>query len=44
MKLDDIGYIHCDAQGAENFIFSNGLETLIKYKPVILYENNELYG
>lgn len=42
--LDDIGYIHCDAQGAENFIFSKGLETITRCRPVILYENNELYG
>ncbi len=44
MKLEDIGYIHCDAQGSENFIFSKGIETIRKFKPVILYENNELYG
>jgi FkbM family methyltransferase len=44
MKLDDIGYIHCDAQGSENFIFSKGIETIKKYRPVILYENNEIYG
>ena len=44
MKLDDIGYIHCDAQGAENFIFSKGIETIKKYRPIILYENNEVYG
>ena len=44
MKLDDIGYIHCDAQGAENFIFARGIETITKYRPVILYENNELYA
>lgn len=44
MKLDDVGYIHCDAQGSENFIFSKGVETIKKYRPVILYENNELYG
>jgi len=43
MKLDDIGYIHCDAQGSENFIFSKGIETITKYRPVILYENNEQY-
>jgi len=43
MNLDDIGYIHCDAQGSENFIFSNGIETIQKYRPVILYENIELY-
>ncbi len=44
MNLDDIGYIHCDAQGSENFIFSKGIETIKKYRPVILYENNEVYG
>ena len=44
MNLDDIGYIHCDAQGSENFIFSKGIETIKKNRPVILYENNELYG
>ena len=44
MQLDNIGYIHCDAQGAENFIFSKGIETIKKNKPVILYENYELCG
>ena len=44
MNLDDIGFIHCDAQGSENFIFSKGIETIKKYRPIILYENNELYG
>lgn len=44
MNLDDIGYIHCDAQGSENFIFSKGINTITKYRPVILYENNQLYG
>lgn len=44
MKLDDIGYIHCDAQGSENFIFSKGLETITKYRPVILYENMDFGG
>ena len=44
MNLDDIGFIHCDAQGSENFIFSKGIETIKKYRPLILYENNELYG
>jgi FkbM family methyltransferase len=44
MKLEDIGFIHCDAQGSENFIFSKGIETIQKYRPVILYENNELHG
>jgi len=44
MKLDNIGYIHCDAQGSENFIFAKGLETITKYRPVILYENTDFYG
>ena len=44
MEIDDIGFIHCDAQGAENFIFSRGLERIEKDRPVILYENIEFYG
>jgi len=44
MQLDDIGFIHCDAQGSENFIFSKGLETITRCRPVILYENIDLYG
>lgn len=40
LNLQNIGFIHCDAQGAENFIFSKGIETIKKYKPLILYENN----
>lgn len=44
MNLNDIGFIHCDAQGSENFIFSKGLETIKKYRPVILYENYDFYG
>jgi FkbM family methyltransferase len=44
MELDNIGFIHCDAQGSENFIFSKGTELIKKCRPVILYENNELYG
>jgi len=44
MELDNIGFIHCDAQGSENFIFSKAIETVTKHKPVILYENNELYA
>ena len=43
MNLENIGFIHCDAQGAENFIFSAGLEMIKKHRPVIFYENNELY-
>ena len=41
MGLENLGYIHCDAQGAENYIFSNAVNTITKYRPVILYENNQ---
>jgi FkbM family methyltransferase len=44
MPIEDIGFIHCDAQGAENFIFSKGLNLITKNRPVIYYENNEEYG
>jgi len=44
MAHENIGFIHCDAQGAENFIFSSAIETITKYRPVIYFENNELYS
>ena len=44
MKLDDIGFIHCDAEGSENFLFSKGIETIKKCRPVILYENKDFNG
>jgi FkbM family methyltransferase len=49
IKLDDldfenIGYIHCDAQGSEPFIFSSATQFIKKHRPVILYENSDLYG
>ena len=44
MNLDDIGFIHCDAQGSENFIFSKGIELIKKNRPVILFENNEIHA
>jgi FkbM family methyltransferase len=44
LNLNNIGFIHCDAQGSENFIFSKSLETIRKFRPVILYENYEFYG
>jgi FkbM family methyltransferase len=43
-KIKKIGFIHCDAQGAENFIFSEGKKFLKKNRPVILYENNKKYN
>ena len=44
MNLENIGYIHCDAQGAENFIFSGGINTIKKNRPVIYYEDNERWA
>jgi FkbM family methyltransferase len=44
MNIPNIGFIHCDAQGSENFIFSKSIDTINKFKPVILYENYEFYG
>lgn len=44
MNLDNIGFIHCDAQGSENFIFSRGVNTISKYRPVIYYEDNERFA
>ena len=40
LEHDNIGFIHCDAQGSENFIFSQGLNFIKKHRPVIYYENN----
>jgi hypothetical protein len=39
MDLENIGFIHCDAQGAESFIFSKGLDTIKKDRPIIYYED-----
>jgi FkbM family methyltransferase len=44
MSLENLGFIHCDAQGAESFIFSRAKETITKFRPVILYENKDIHG
>lgn len=44
LDIENIGYIHCDAQGSENFIFSKGINIISKNRPVILYENKDFYG
>ena len=41
---ESIGFIHCDAQGAENFIFSAAVQTLTHHRPVVLFEDNATYG
>lgn len=40
-EFQDIGYVHIDAQGAENFIFSSSKEFFKKYRPIVYFENNE---
>ncbi len=44
LDIQNVGYIHCDAQGAENFIFSRGKNLIARDRPLILYENKEFYG
>ena len=44
MNFENIGFIHCDAQGSENFIFSEAINTIRRCRPVILYENNYIHG
>jgi FkbM family methyltransferase len=44
MNFNNIGFIHCDAQGAENFIFSKALRIIETNRPVIYFENNQTYG
>ncbi len=41
-ELDNIGFIHCDAQGSEPFLFSGAKELIRKNRPVILYEDKAL--
>jgi len=44
MGLENVGYIHCDAQGSENYIFAKAKETLRRSRPVIYFEDNAKYG
>jgi len=44
LNIDNVSFIHCDAQGAEPFIFACGRQFIAKNRPVILYENMDLYG
>lgn len=34
--IDNVGFIHCDAQGSGNFIFSHGLDLINRDRPVII--------
>ena len=44
MGHTNIGFIHCDAQGAEQYIFSKAQETIKRDRPVIYYENPQSDG
>jgi FkbM family methyltransferase len=44
LNIENVGFIHIDAEGAENFIFYGCQETIKKYKPVIFYENNQKFN
>ena len=44
MGFDNIGFIHSDAQGAEPYLFYGARKLIKKNRPVIYYENIELYG
>jgi FkbM family methyltransferase len=41
MDFKNIGYIHCDAQGSEPYIFSSAVNLISKNRPVIYFENNK---
>lgn len=43
-EINNIGFIHCDAQGSENYIFMGAEKLITKFKPCIFYENNTQYG
>jgi hypothetical protein len=44
MNVTNIGFIHCDAQGAEPFIFSKGIDLIKRDMPVIFFEDNVRFG
>jgi FkbM family methyltransferase len=44
MGFDNIGFIHSDAQGAEPYLFYGARKLIKRNKPVIFFENIELYG
>lgn len=42
LKLDNLGFIHADAQGSEPYIFWGARETIKKYMPIIFYEDESI--
>ena len=43
-NIENVGFIHCDAQGSENYIFYAGQQFLKKHRPVVLFEDATIYG
>ena len=43
LDVDDCGFLHIDAQGAEQHIMYSGLRFIENHRPVILWENNIKY-
>jgi FkbM family methyltransferase len=41
LEHQNIGFIHCVAQGSESFLFSKGLNLITNFKPFILFSNNK---
>jgi len=44
LGLDNIGFIHSDAEGSENLVFYGARELIRKNRPVIYYENYRVCG
>ncbi len=44
LNIENVKFIHCDAQGAEPYIFSYAKDFIKIYRPVILFENYLLTG
>jgi FkbM family methyltransferase len=41
MDFKNVGYIHCDAQGSEPYIFSGAVKLITENRPIIYFENNK---
>lgn len=44
MNLNNIGFIHSDAEGSENLIFYGARDLIRKERPIIYYENYRVCG
>ncbi len=44
LELPEIGFIHCDAQGSESFLFAKSTGLLRRDRPVIFFEDNARFN